>query len=334
MIRAVFTCGDINGIGPEIAIKVFAKIYSSKYHNQILFVCPKNVFEYYYTLLNQKFNYQYVNSEKLFCTDKLNIIPLPDVKISLGKITASSGRTAYQSLIKAIKLVHNDSADVLITSPLSKEAVNKSGINFIGHTELLAHSEKARRYLMTFLSKDIVASLLTIHTPLKKVAGIITKEKIIYAIKLLNETALRDLGIDKPKIAVLGLNPHAGENGLIGREELKIILPAIKSLNKKYAVAGPFVPDAFWGNKVYKNYNVVLGMYHDQILIPFKMLNFNSGVNYTAGLDIIRTSPDHGTAFDIAGKNIADPSSLYQAYNFALKIFSNRKKYIGSANRK
>jgi 4-hydroxythreonine-4-phosphate dehydrogenase len=334
MIRAVFTCGDINGIGPVIAIKVFSKIFSAKNHNQIIYICPKNVFQFYYHLLNAQFDFIYINSGNSIVADKLNIISLPDNKISFGKVTASAGKTAYNSLLKAIGLIQNNFADVLITSPLSKEAVNKSGIKFIGHTELLAESEINNNYLMTFVSKEIIASLLTIHKPIRKVADLITKEKIISSIKLLNNTARQDFGIINPKIAVLGLNPHAGENGLIGNEEQKSILPVINSLKRNINVSGPFVPDAFWGNKIYKKFNLILGMYHDQVLIPFKMLNFNTGVNYTAGLNMIRTSPDHGTAFDIAGQNLADPSSLFEAYNFAIKIFKNRKKYLAASKNK
>ncbi len=184
-----------------------------------------------------------------------------------------------------------------------------------------------------FLSKKLNAALLSIHEPIKKVSALISSEKIISAIELLNLTAVKDLGITNPRIAVLGLNPHAGENGLIGDEEIKIIIPAIKKLKDKYFIDGPFVPDAFWGNKTYKHFDIILGMYHDQVLIPFKLMNFNSGVNFTAGLNLIRTSPDHGTAFDIAGKNIADDSSLYQSYKYAVKIFRNRKKYFASTNK-
>lgn len=161
---------------------------------------------------------------------------------------------------------------------------------------------------------------------------LITIEKVVRAIDLLNQTAKQDLKITSPKIAVLGLNPHAGENGLIGDEEIKIIKPAIKSLQNKINVVGPFVPDAFWGDKSYLKYDLILGMYHDQILIPFKLLNFNCGVNYTAGLKLIRTSPDHGTAYDIAGLNKAYESSILEAYKYAIKIFQNRNQFFASSN--
>ena len=327
MTRVVFTCGDINGIGPEIALKTFSRIFQRKNNIKIIFICPKNVFEFYYKLTKSSFRYQLIDKQSL-SNSLLNLIRLPDAKIKLGKPTYLSGKTAFNSINSSLQLIHSDQADVLVTAPISKKAFNLARINFPGHTELLAKSENNKNCMMLFLSDKINAGLLTIHSPISKVSNLITKERIIKSIHLLNLTAMQDLRISNPKIAVLGLNPHAGENGLIGNEEEKIILPAIKSLQKTYDVAGPFVPDAFWGNKTYKNFDMILGMYHDQILIPFKLLNFNSGVNFTAGLNLIRTSPDHGTAYDIAGLNKADESSLLQSYKYAIKIFQNRNRFI------
>lgn len=332
MIKVVFTCGDVNGIGPEISLKVFKKIFAVKPKNQIIFVCPGNVFEYYYKKTKSNFPYQFVNQPESFKQNILNVLVLPETKIEFGKLTKLSGKVAHTSIIKALELIKKKYADILITSPVSKEAINKANISFSGHTELLAEFDKNKDYLMTFLSSGLNAALLTIHQPVKKVSSLITKTKIKSAIPLLYNTAVKDFGIACPKIAVLGLNPHSGENGLIGDEEKEIILPSLNYLRKKITVDGPFVPDAFFGNKSYKNYDFVLGMYHDQVLIPFKLLSFNKGVNYTAGLSFVRTSPDHGTAFDIAGMNKADESSLMQSYIYALKIFRNRIKYL--ANRK
>jgi 4-hydroxythreonine-4-phosphate dehydrogenase len=326
MIRVVFTCGDINGIGPEIAVKAFSKILLKK-NKHLIFICPKNIFEFYYKQSKSNFKFKYLNENETFLPSVLNIIPLNDVELNLGKSTKQSGKTSYESIVKAISLIKNSLADVMVTAPISKESFKLAGINYPGHTELLASSEKKKDFLMLFLSEQINAALLTIHEPIKNVPSLITKEKISKAIKLLDETAKQDLGISSPKIAVLGLNPHAGENGLIGKEEEKIIKPIIKYFKNNFIVDGPFVPDAFWGSKIYKNYDAILGMYHDQILIPFKLLNFSCGVNFTAGLKTIRTSPDHGTAFDIAGKNKANISSLMQAYYYAIKIFKNRKYY-------
>jgi 4-hydroxythreonine-4-phosphate dehydrogenase len=258
------------------------------------------------------------------------LIPLPDAKIKLGFPTKSSGQIAYKSILKSLKLIDNNLADVLVTAPISKEAFNLAKIDFPGHTELLAEHEKQNNYMMLFLSNTIRAGLLTIHSPIAEVPKLITSKKIIEAIRLINLTAIKDLGIQNPKIAVLGLNPHAGEKGLIGDEEGRIINPAIKSLQKEINVFGPFVPDAFWGNKIYKKYDMILGMYHDQVLIPFKLLNFNRGVNFTAGLILMRTSPDHGTAYDIAGLNKADASSILQSYKYAIKIFNARKRSVAA----
>ena len=330
MTRVVFTCGDVNGIGPEIALKAFKKIFSKKQTNNILFVCPKNVFELYYKLTNATFKYRFVKNNN-YSHFSLNVIPLPDVKLKFGFPTKTSGQIAFESIKKSIELINHNLADALVTAPISKEAFSLAKIYFPGHTELLAASEKNNNYMMLFLSDKIKAGLLTIHIPISKVSKLITKEKLVSAIELLKRTAKQDLKLLNPKIAVLGLNPHAGENGLIGSEEFRIINPAIKSLQKKINVSGPYVPDAFWGNKFYKNFDLILGMYHDQVLIPFKLLNFNIGVNFTAGLKLIRTSPDHGTAYDIAGLNKADESSIMQSYKYAIKIFNNRNNFIAAS---
>lgn len=326
-MRVVFTCGDINGIGPETAIKTFNYIFSKKNRNTILFICPKNIFHFYYKQTKAAFNFNILTNNN-YLSDKLNLILLPAVKFNFGKPTKSSGKTAYQSIIQAIDILNNNKADCLVTSPISKEAFHKAGINFPGHTELLASSEQNKNFMMMFLSKKIKAGLLTIHIPIKKVSQAIKQDKILKHLNIIHKTAMVDFGIQSPKIAMLGLNPHAGENGLIGNEEERTIKPLIKKIEHSLSVYGPFVPDAFWGSKMFEHFDFVLGLYHDQVLIPFKLLNFNSGVNYTAGLKMIRTSPDHGTAFDIAGKNIADPSSTIEAYKFAIKIFNNRKAYL------
>ena len=332
MTRAVFTCGDVNGIGPEIALKAFKKIFSKKQKNKIIFVCPKNVFEHYYKLTKAAFQFHRVDNNE-YLNSHLNFVALPDAKLKIGYPTKTSGSIAYESIKKSLELINNNLADVLVTAPISKEAFNIAKINFPGHTELLAASEKNNNYMMLFLSDIIKAGLLTIHIPISSVSKLLTKEKLFSAIELLNKVARQDLKILDPKIAVLGLNPHSGENGLIGEEEIKFINPAIKSLQKKINVSGPFVPDAFWGNKSYKNFDLILGMYHDQLLIPFKLLNFNNGVNFTAGLKLIRTSPDHGTAYDIAGINKADESSIMHSYKYAIKIFNNRKSFIAATSK-
>lgn len=330
MTRVVFTCGDVNGISPEIALKAFNNIFNKKHNNTIIYICPANVFKHYYDLTSSSFQYKIIQDNK-YSKVHLNLLPLKDTKLKLRYPTKSSGKTSFQSIMKSLELIQNDFADVLITTPISKEAFNLANIDFPGHTELLAKNENSQDYIMMFLSDKIKAGLLTIHNPISEVSNLIKKENIIKAIKLFNRTANQDLNISNPKIAILGLNPHAGENGLIGSEEKKFIIPAIKFLQNKVNVFGPFVPDAFWGNRLYLKYDLILGMYHDQILIPFKLLNFNNGVNFTAGLKLIRTSPDHGTAYDIAGLNKADESSLLQSYKYAIKIFQNRKRFFAAS---
>ena len=213
----------------------------------------------------------------------------------------------------------------IITAPISKKALALARINYPGHTEMFADWYGVKNYAMMFLSKKLKAALLTIHQPLKMVSRLINQDLLENKFKLILETLRKDFKVITPKVAVLGLNPHAGEDGLIGDEEKNIILPFIKKFSKRKYFFGPYSPDAFFGMKMYLNYDMVVGMYHDQILNPFKLLNFNKGVNYTAGLPIVRTSPDHGTAFDIAGKGIADESSMVEAYRYAEKILLNRK---------
>lgn len=325
MKKFVFTCGDINGIGPEIVIKTLNKI-SSKTKNKFYFVCPANVFKETAKFVKPKFKYEIVKRVVNSSISPVQIIDLGNARINPGKATAVSGRISYLSIKSAFELTADKEADSMITAPISKTAFKIANIKFPGHTEMLAKWSGTKNYVMMFLSKKLNAALLTIHKPIKMVPGLLTKERLINILNILNQTLKADLNIQKPKIAVLGLNPHAGENGIIGGEEKKIIKPVVKSLQPANRISGPFSSDAFFGAGMYRNYDLILGIYHDQVLIPFKLLNFSSGVNYTAGLKIIRTSPDHGVAFDIAWKNEADESSILQAYKFAELISKNRTR--------
>jgi len=217
-------------------------------------------------------------------------------------------------------------ADAVVTAPISKEALGMAGIEFPGHTEMYAEWAGVKDFVMMFLSGKMKCALITIHEPLRKVPKLITPERILRTLRVVLSALKRDFNIKEPSVAILGLNPHAGENGRIGIEETDIIIPALKNSGFQEFISGPFVPDAFFANKLYKKYDMVIGMYHDQVLIPFKLLNFSSGVNFTAGLPFVRTSPDHGTAFDIAGKNAADEGSLLEAFYAARKIIQNRKR--------
>jgi len=272
MNKIIFTCGDINGIGPEICIKTINKIYSKQKRN-IVFICPKNVLLNTAGVIEPKFNFTISKKydEKPLLDNNVLIIDTGQFLHTPGIATKDSGLASYKSLVTALKIIRSNS-DCLITAPISKQALQSAGINYPGHTEIIAKHFKSKKYQMLFLSKKMICGLVTIHEPIKKIPGLITRAGIKNSISILNESLIGDLKIKNPKIAVLGLNPHAGENGKIGDEELKTIIPAIDSL-KQIDAAGPFVPDAFFANHLYKKFDAVLGMYHDQVLIPFKMMN-------------------------------------------------------------
>lgn len=321
----VFTCGDINGIGPEIVIKAINKI-QKKFNVQIVFVCPKKVFLSNINFIKPELDFHFLDSYSFNSSssnkNKVLIYDFGNPEILIGKPTKSSGKISFQSIQIAFDLIKNHFADAMITAPISKTAFKIANISYNGHTELLADWTKSKNYAMMFLSKKMFSALATIHIPVKKISNILTKKLLSEKFKVILDSLRKDFKIENPKIAVLGLNPHAGENGILGQEEVETINPVIKKFNQN--IFGCFSADAFFANKLYKNYNCVIGMYHDQILIPFKMMNFKDGVNYTAGLPIIRTSPDHGTAFEIAGKNLADESSIYHAFIYAKKIYLNK----------
>lgn len=320
-----FTCGDINGIGLEIIIKSLNKI---KFNRDSIFVlAPHKAFLENQKLVSAKFPFIFVNKiPKNIESGKVYILNIGQANSNFGKITSKAGSISFKAIISACKLSSEKVIDAIITAPISKESLHKAGVIFPGHTELLADYFNIKKFAMMFLSKNLKAVLSSIHIPLKEVPDAINKKLLIKIINVTLNSLKNDFGILKPKIAILGLNPHAGENGQIGNEENEIISPILKNFKNK--IFGPFVPDAFFGKKEFLNYDCTIGMYHDQILIPFKLLNFNSGVNFTAGLPIVRTSPDHGTAFDIAGKGIADPGSMIEAFNYAKLIVNNRKKLI------
>lgn len=323
-----FTCGDVNGIGPEIVIKVLNKIVIKNSRERFYFICPANIFKLTSELVPPKFDYNIINSIQKHKTPDVLIIDSGNVKQQIGKPTISSGKAAFKALKISYNMIKQKFANAIVTAPISKTAINEAGINFSGQTEMFAKWTSGNKYAMTFLSRRINAALLTIHNPLKDIPNLIKINKLETLINIVYRTLTKDLNISNPKIAVLGLNPHAGENGIIGKEEKKIIIPALKKIKDEISVSGPYSPDAFFGSKLYSKFDMIVGMYHDQILIPFKMLTFGNGVNFTAGLPIVRTSPDHGVAYDIAGKNLADESSMIQAYKYACQIVINRKKSV------
>lgn len=323
MSKIVFTCGDVNGIGPEIVVKTLAKFSGSK-KKKFYFVCPSNVFLSALELTGIELDYDIIKDIESESTKPVQVISRKNVKIKPGHDTALSGLTSYRSIKEAFDICASGKADAMVTAPISKNAINLAGFKFPGHTEMLAGWLNTKNYIMIFLSKKLKAALVTIHESIKDVPRLITKRNLNNALSIINHSLIQDFGIAEPKIAVLGLNPHAGESGLIGTEEKNIIVPVARTFKN---IFGPFSPDAFFANHHYRNYDLVAGMYHDQVLIPFKMLSFTSGVNYTAGLKIVRTSPDHGTAFDIAWKNVADPQSTFEACYYAEQIVKRRMNY-------
>lgn len=330
MLKFVFTCGDINGIGPEIVVKSLNKITAINPSTKFFFLCPSNILEVTFSNINPSFGYEVIEEPNDGFSYQVSILDLGKAKLKAGIPTKSSGETAYKALYESFKLVKSGAANAVITAPVSKTALNIAGIKFPGQTEMFANWTRSSNYVMTFLSHQMNAALYTIHNPLKKIANLLNSKKLKETLNVVIHTLKTDLGLSDFKIAVLGLNPHAGENGIIGNEEKMLIQPVIKNYAKFIDIQGPFSPDAFFGNKSYKNFDMILGMYHDQILIPFKMINFGKGVNYTAGLPIVRTSPDHGVAYDIVEKYIADESSIIQAYKYARRIVKNRKKSIAT----
>jgi 4-hydroxythreonine-4-phosphate dehydrogenase len=324
--RFIFTCGDINGIGPEIVIKSLNRLSRKKGH-QLIFICPSNVFEATAKLVKPEFKFGKIKSLNDTNVENIILFDTGTFKLNPGKPTRSSGRASYLSLEIAGDLLKNNYTDALITAPVSKEALNLGGFKFPGHTEMLANWFDTDKFVMMFLSRKIKAALATIHEPVSAVPRLITKKKLKVVVDVVIKSLQKDFNIESPKIGITGLNPHAGESGIIGDEEEKIIKPFIRYYNQNQYLYGPFPADAYWGNKIYGKFDLTLGMYHDQVLIPFKLLNFSKGVNYTAGLPIVRTSPDHGTAYDIAGKNLANENSMLEAFNFAEIILKNRKRW-------
>lgn len=324
MNKYFFTCGDPNGIGIEIVIKTLNKVFNTS--AEFYFVCPKEQFLLNASIVKPKFKFEFYTKNDSYSVhnNHVKIIDIKGGRVSRGKPTKTSGKVSFASLEVAIDLISKSENSALITAPISKEAWKFNSVKFDGHTDYLGDVYNVVNPLMLFYSHKLIAALVTIHHPIKEVSSVITKAKLQSIFSSILNTLRNDFKIIHPKIAVLGLNPHAGENGVLGIEEINTIIPIVNKHKKNFF--GPFVPDAFFGMHQYKNYDAVLGMYHDQVLIPFKMLSFEDGVNFTANLPIVRTSPDHGTAFDIAYKGVAEPQSMISAFRLAEKIVKNRGK--------
>lgn len=328
MIRVGITVGDINGIGPEVIIKALRDNRILQEFTPIIYGSTK-VFSFHKKAINDdEFVYQSCKSASEAVSKKINIVNVwnEEINFNLGQITELGGKYSFLALEKATEDLASNKIDVLVTAPICKEGIIKAGFKFPGHTEYLAHLSNVDDALMLMVNGELRVALATTHLALKDVSKSLTKENIVSKIKQLDASLKKDFGIIRPKIAVFGLNPHAGENGKMGEEEQEIIIPAIQQVKGENILAfGPFPADSFFGSTNLKQYDGILAMYHDQGLTAFKALAFDEGVNYTAGLPIVRTSPDHGTAFDIAGKNLASEQSMRSAIYLAIDVYKNRQ---------
>ncbi|MBA4165943.1 MAG: 4-hydroxythreonine-4-phosphate dehydrogenase PdxA [Chitinophagaceae bacterium] len=324
-----FSIGDINGIGPEVIIKTFSDARLLELCTPVIFASGKLINFYRKFTADIPFNYQNIKDASRAMPRQINVLNCweEEVAVTPGQLNEMGGKYAIKSLTMAVEALKENKIQGLITAPIHKNNTQSAEFDFTGHTPYLKHMFGANDVVMLMVAGNFRVGLVTEHIPIKDVAARITREAILSKINIINHSLIRDFGIDKPKIAVLGLNPHAGDEGLIGKEEETIIKPAIKEAKHNYMVTGPFSADAFFARGHHEKFDAVLAMYHDQGLIPFKSLAKDNGVNYTAGLPAVRTSPDHGTAFDIAGKNKADHSSLLASIYECLDIIEKRNFY-------
>lgn len=323
------TCGDLNGIGTELIIKTFSDHRLLEHCTPVIFASNKLINFYRKSVADSHFNYQSIKDFSKLNHKQINIFNCweEEVVIAPGQLSDVGGKYAVVSLQAAVQALREGHIQGVVTAPIHKKNVQSPDFNYTGHTPFLKDAAGVSDVLMLLYADNLRVALVTEHLPLKEVTASITRGAILSKLSLLHQTLRRDFGIDKPKIAVLGLNPHAGDEGLIGTEEEQIIRPAIKEAKREMLVFGPYSADAFFARRSYAQFDAVLAMYHDQGLIPFKTIAVGEGVNYTAGLPFVRTSPDHGTAFDIAGKNIADPTSFVAAVFECVDIINRRAQY-------
>ena len=329
-IRVAITQGDTNGVGYEVILKAFADPAMFELCTPIIYGSPK-IATYHRKALNLETNFSIINKAEEARDGRLNLLNCFDqeVKVELGVPSQEAGQAALMALDRAMTDYRSGLYDVLVTAPINKATIQSPGFRFPGHTEYIEASVgDGQKALMILMNENIRVALVTTHLAIKNVAEAITQEKIVEKATILHRSLKRDFRISNPRIAVLSLNPHAGDEGLLGNEEKDIIRPAIEQLTEQGIQAfGPYPSDGFFGSGAYDRFDAVLAMYHDQGLTPFKALALDDGVNFTAGLPIVRTSPDHGTAFDIAGTGKADENSMRQAIYTAIDVYRNRIVY-------
>lgn len=330
LVRVGITHGDFNGIGYEVILKALADIRICELCTPLVYGSSKIASYHKKTIDIPEYLLNVVKRADQLHSRKPNVLNISndEAKIELGKSTAQAGEFALAALEKAVQDLKEKRIDVLVTGPINKKNIQSSQFRFPGHTEYLANTFGVKRHLMLMVCSQFKIGTVTGHVPLGQVSSLLSTELILDKLRILNESLIKDFAIRKPKIAVLGLNPHAGDGGLLGKEEEEMLIPAIQRAQRENILAiGPFAADGFFGSSQYTKYDAILAMYHDQGLIPFKALSFEGGVNFTAGLPIVRTSPAHGTAYDIAGKDLASDESFRQALYLAIDIFRNRNEY-------
>ncbi len=330
-IRVGITQGDTNGIGLEVILKTFQEEDMLELCTPVIYGNPR-LASYHRKCCGINTNFTCIHDGSEAQPDRVNFVVCDDTEIlvTMGRESQEAGKQALLSLERAIADYKAGKVDVLVTAPINKHSIQSEGFHFPGHTEYIQDvAGEGAKSLMILMTQRIRVALVTNHIPVSKIAQGVTEEKILEKLTIFNRSLLRDFGIRAPRIAVLGLNPHAGDNGLLGTEEQEVIAPAIEKANTELGIKafGPYAADGFFGRATYEQFDGVLAMYHDQGLAPFKTLAMDSGVNFTAGLPIVRTSPDHGTAYDIAGKGIAEENSFRQAVYAALDIYRNRRIY-------
>lgn len=325
--RIGITIGDLNGIGPEVVMKALADNRILNMITPVIFGSTRVLSFYKKLLALEEFNFSQARGKGQYTPRSINAVNCWEevIEINPGKATPETGRAALSALQCACAELKEGFIDALVTAPIDKHSIHSEQFPFKGHTEFLAKEFGGGESLMFMVSDHLRVGLVTDHEPLKDVAALITKERVEGKLKLMENSLRKDFGVNKPRIAVLGLNPHAGDSGLIGSEDEQILRPVIADQrNKGKLIFGPLPADGFFGTAQFRQYDAVLAMYHDQGLIPFKALAFENGVNFTGGLPIVRTSPDHGTGYNIAGKNQANETSMREAIFLAGEIFRQR----------
>jgi len=329
-IKIGITQGDINGISTEVIIKALNDERVLEHFIPVIYGSSK-VVAYYKNMVDaDNFQFSSITQASSSRDDRVSVLNCweEQAEINMGSATEAGGKFAHIALDRAVRDFKQDAIDAIVTAPINKHAMKLSGFGFPGHTEFLTDQFSSSNTLMMMVSSSMRVALVTNHVPVTELRDVLTKELVEQKLEALHQSLVQDFGIDKPSIAVLGINPHAGDDGSIGTEDNDITRPVVIEAKKKgMNVMGPYPADGFFGSNTQSKFDAILAMYHDQGLIPFKALSFGDGVNFTAGLPVVRTSPDHGTAYDIVGKDLADPGSLRTAIYTALDIARQRKEY-------